>query len=58
MFHGKLTLAVKYNRLIYLFLPMLTIQYLGLVHQCYRYHMPFKLEVNKNFGDRAAQHSS
>ncbi|UBF30249.1 DUF2752 domain-containing protein (plasmid) [Kovacikia minuta CCNUW1] len=58
VFHGKLALAVKYNRLVYLFLPMLTIQYLGLVRQCYRYHMPPKLAVNKNFGDRAAQHNS
>ena len=57
VFHGKLALAVKYNRLVYLFLPMLTIQYLGVVHQCYRYHIPSKLEVNKN-GDRAAQHNS
>ncbi|MGI0489746.1 DUF2752 domain-containing protein [Pantanalinema rosaneae CENA516] len=58
VFHGKLALAVKYNRLVYLFLPMLAIQYLGLVHQCYCYHMPSKIEVNRNFGDRAAQHDS
>ncbi|MGQ9872977.1 DUF2752 domain-containing protein [Leptodesmis sp.] len=56
--HGKLALAVKYNRLVYLFLPMLTVQYLGLVRQCYRYHMPFRLNVNEKFSDRVTQYDS
>lgn len=35
--HGKLSLAVKYNRFIYLFFPVLTIQYWSLIRQCFRY---------------------
>jgi hypothetical protein len=56
--HGKLALAIRYNRFVYLFLPVLTMQYLGLVHQCYRYHMPFRLNGNEKFGDRIPQNDS
>jgi Protein of unknown function (DUF2752) len=34
IFHGKLFLAVTYNRLVYLFFVVLMIQYLSLIRQC------------------------
>jgi Protein of unknown function (DUF2752) len=37
--HGKLNLAVKYNRFIFLFFPILAYQYLLLSQQCFRYSL-------------------
>lgn len=56
--HGKLALAIRYNRFVYLFLAVLTVQYLDLVRQCYRYHMPFRPNGNEKFGDRIPQNDS
>ena len=36
--HGKLFLAIQYNRLVYLIIPVLSVQYLRLLRQCFRFY--------------------
>ncbi len=39
LLHGELNLAVKYNRFIFFFFPILAYQYSLLIHQCFRYRL-------------------
>jgi hypothetical protein len=39
LLHGELNLAVRYNRFIFFFFPVLAYQYALLIQQCFRYRI-------------------